>query len=270
MSGSEGLLSVQQVQEYQTAGFLFQPEVLPPHVLSRLRREAEAEFATEAPWRTAERGSGVVRAVHGSHLHNEYFARLVRLPPLLAVARQLLTDDVYVYQFKINAKRAFKGEIWEWHQDYVFWHHEDGMPYPHALTVAVFLDDVTEFNGPLMFLRNGHSEGMIDVKPKRDNMLSSLEADLKYSLGLDVIRSLADRCDLSAPTGSRGSVVWFDCNTPHGSAPNMSPFDRSLLLITYNSVSNVPSRVGIRPEWLVSKDSRPLEMIEEGELYSWL
>jgi Phytanoyl-CoA dioxygenase (PhyH) len=266
VNSSQSLLSGQQIQKYKTDGFLFQREVFPPHVLSALRREAEAEFAVDAPWRTVEKNSGAVRAVHGSHLHNNYFARLVRLPQLLAVARELLADNVYVYQFKINAKRAFKGEIWEWHQDYIFWHHEDGMPCPRALTAAVFLDDVTEFNGPLMFLRSGHRGGMIDVEPKSDDMISSLEANLKYSLSLDTIRSLADRCDLSAPTGPKGSVLWFDCNMPHGSAPNMSPFDRSLLLITYNSVNNIPSRVDTRPGWLVGRDSTPLEIGEEDEL----
>lgn len=266
MNSFQGLLSVQQAQEYQTDGFLLQREVFPPHVLSILRREAEAEFAVDAPWRTVEKNSGVVRAVHGSHMHNKYFARLVRLPQLLAVARQLLADDAYVYQFKINAKRAFKGEIWEWHQDYIFWHHEDGMPSPRALTAAVFLDDVTEFNGPLMFFRSGHSEGMIEAEPKSNDMISSLEANLKYSLSPDAIRSLADRCDLCAPTGPKGSVLWFDCNLPHGSAPNMSPSDRSLLLITYNSVNNVPNRVGTRPGWLVSTDSEPLEISEGTEL----
>lgn len=263
MTSSQGLLSVEQIQKYQADGFLLQQEVFTPHALSTLRREAEAEFAADAPWRTVEKNSGAVRAVHGSHLHNKYFARLVRLPQLLAAARQLLADNVYVYQFKINAKRAFKGEIWEWHQDYIFWHHEDGMPRPRALTAAVFLDDVTEFNGPLMLLRSGHSAGMIDVAPKSDDMISSLEASLKYSLSLDTIRSLAARCDLSAPTGPKGSVLWFDCNTPHGSAPNISPFDRSLMLITYNSVNNIPTRVDTRPEWLVARDSTPLEISEE-------
>jgi ectoine hydroxylase len=266
VNSSQGPLSVQQTAEYQTDGFLLQREVFAPDVLEILRREAEAEFAVDAPWRTVEKNSGVVRAVHGSHMHNKYFARLVRLPQLLAAARQLLTDDVYVYQFKINAKRAFKGEIWEWHQDFTFWHREDGMPCPRAVNVAVFLDDVTEFNGPLMFLRSGHTGGMIDVDPKSDSMISSLEANLKYSLGPNAIRWLADRCDLVAPTGPKGSVLWFDCNMPHGSSPNMSPFDRSLLLITYNSVNNIPSHVNSRPEWLVCRDSTPLVICEKGEL----
>jgi ectoine hydroxylase len=72
--------------------------------------------------------------LRGTHLTNEFFARIVRHPKILTKiltpAQRLLGSDVYVYQFKINMKRAFKEDMWRWHQDLNYWHHEDGMPAP--------------------------------------------------------------------------------------------------------------------------------------------
>ena len=67
--------------------------------------------------------------------------------------KQLLGGDVYMHQFKINAKAAFNGDVWQWHQDFGTWHRDDEMPEPRAMNIALFLEDVTEFNGALMFIR---------------------------------------------------------------------------------------------------------------------
>jgi ectoine hydroxylase len=44
-------------------------------------------------------------------------------------------------------KHAFGGESWAWHQDYVVWKAADNLPQPRVVNVAVFLDEVNEFNG---------------------------------------------------------------------------------------------------------------------------
>ena len=48
-----------------------------------------------------------------------------------------------MHQFKVNAKAAFDGDVWQWHQDYGTWKRDDEMPEPRAMNIAVFLDDVT-------------------------------------------------------------------------------------------------------------------------------
>lgn len=46
-----------------------------------------------------------------------------------------------------------------------------------------------------------------------------------------------------------GSVVFFDCNTMHGSAGNISPWARSNVFMVYNSVENVlgEPKYGLKP-----------------------
>ncbi len=253
------MLSPDQLDEYRTNGFLVQEAVFDAEEIRLLKAEAAQEFAEGGERVTVEANTEIPRGVHGSHLHVEAFGRLVRSPRLLPIAEQLLGDRVYVHQFKINAKHAFKGEVWEWHQDYTFWHHEDGMPAPRALTAAIFLDDVTEFNGPLTFVPGGHGTGEIDAEVEGEGWASTLTASLKYSIDIDTIRKLIDRNGMAAPKGPRGSVLWFDANIPHASVPNISPSDRGLVLVTYNSVRNrIDLARSTRPEWLAARDFTPL------------
>ena len=95
-----------------------------------------------------------MRSVYGSHETNALFRRLCHDSRLVEPAMQLLDGPVYLHQLKVNAKLGMVGDVWEWHQDFIFWLREDGMPRPLALTAAVFMDDVNEFNGPLLFIRD--------------------------------------------------------------------------------------------------------------------
>ena len=98
----------------------------------------------------------------GLHLRSDVYARLCRHPRFVEPARQILgTDRLYIQQAKINAKVAFSGEAWQWHYDFATHHAEDGVPEPLALNLHVFLDDVTEHNGPLVFIRGSHRGGPV-------------------------------------------------------------------------------------------------------------
>ena len=58
-----------------------------------------------------------------------------------------------MHQFKINGKMAFDGDVWQWHQDFGTWiERRPDARRPRAMNVAIFLDEVNEFNGPLMFI----------------------------------------------------------------------------------------------------------------------
>jgi ectoine hydroxylase len=266
-----GSLTAEQRRFYADSGYLLLESAFGPDDVAAIRAELPAVLAEDSPRRVLERDGRTVRSVYGSHDHNRLFARLVRHPALLRPARELLGGDVHVYQCKVNAKAAFRGDVWEWHQDFIFWHYEDGLPAPHVATFSVFLDDVTEFNGPLILVPGSHREGMIEVGAgavpdgyeDRPDWISNLTADLKYSLSPPVLAGLVERHGMVAPKGPAGSVLVFDGNLAHGSNANMSPFDRTILLVTYNRVDNRPGDVARpRPEFLASRDCTPLRALE--------
>ncbi len=260
--------SQEDLAAFRDRGLLFQPGALPHEVLSIVAGQVDALAAIDAPSRAMERDGRTIRALHGCHLDHPLFERLVRLPILLGPTKQILESDVYLYQFKINIKAAFRGDVWPWHQDYVFWRNEDGMPMSRAVSVIIFLDEVTEFNGPIYFMPGSHHEGCIDVSPAdRSNdrdWRHNVSADLKYRIDDKRLAAFAQSYGLMAPKGPPGSVLFFHCNIVHASPANISPFPRRLIIITYNAVDNVPcSDHPARPEFLVGRDVRPLKMLQD-------
>ena len=258
----------EQLRSYQEDGYLLLPTLFSPQEVAALRGELPALYAMDTPGRVLEKGSGLVRSVYGSHTVSDTFARLVRDPRLLEPARRVLDDEVYVHQFKINAKQAFGGEVWEWHQDYIFWRNEDGMPAARVINVVLFLDEVNEFNGPLLIIPGSHRDGVIEPRVRSKDgggggmgpsWQSDVAADLTYSFGRETVAALVNEHGIVAPKGPAGSVLLFHPDVVHGSAPNMSPFDRELVLVTYNSVHNVPvPGPSPRPDFLCARDTAPL------------
>jgi ectoine hydroxylase len=259
----------EQVRQYREDGYLFLPGCFSAAEVAEMNGELPAIFAEDTPARVLEKGTGQVRSVYGSHSSNELFGRLVRDPRILEPARAILESDVYVHQFKINAKLAFVGEVWEWHQDYIFWQKEDGMPTSRVINVTVFLDDVTEFNGPLLFIPGSHKAGVMDPGKRKGDAsdgpawAADVAADLSYTLTKEMIAEWVEARGIVAPKGPAGSVLLFDANVAHGSGPNMSPIDRKLMLVTYNSVLNIPEpRENPRPEFLCARDHSPVQPLE--------
>lgn len=272
------------LKDYEKDGYVCLRNYFSREELGLIKAQLPELFAEESPRRVLERSNGIVRSVYGSHTTNPVLSRLVRDPRLVEPARQMLGSEVYVHQFKINAKAAFGGDVWQWHQDYIFWRNEDGMRAPRVLSVAIFLDEVTEFNGPLFLVPGSHCEGVIEV-PARDKLsvdeaanqayrhgpswISNLTADLKYSIDLDKMAELIDRRGIVAPKGEAGLSLFFHGNIVHGSANNISPYSRMVVLITYNSVDNVPipRTEKVRPEFLAARDNTALVPLSSRTLF---
>ena len=261
-------MTKERCDAYEDEGITFLPNYFSHDEVDAMKAELPALFAEDTPRRVIEKEGGKVRSVYGSHTTNDVFRRLVHHPRLVEPAKQILGSEVYVYQFKINAKAAFGGDMWDWHQDYVFWRKEDGMQQARVLNVAIFLDDVTEFNGPMFFIPGSQKNGVIDV-PARDlnfgnggaayknspAWISNLTASIKYSVDRDMVARMVDERGIVAPKGERGSVIFFHGNLIHASANNISPHDRGVIFVTYNSLENIPPEVATpRPEFLSSRD----------------
>lgn len=261
-------LSNEQIERYRQDGYLFLPAALSDAAIAQLQTALPPLFAQDTQRRILEADGVTVRSHYGAHADHPQCAALVRDRQVLHPARQLVGDDVYVYQFKINSKLAFGGEHWAWHQDFIYWQREDGVPAPRMVTVAVFLDEVNEFNGPLVLVPGSHAAGVIDVDARKampdayvdsPDWVASLAADIKYSVPRDAVAALASRRGLVAPKGPRGSLLFFHPNLVHASAANISPFNRIVALATYNSVHNLPVHGNRRPDFLCSRDFSPLE-----------
>ena len=165
-----------QLKEFDEQGYLFFPNCFSEEEIALLRDDAEAilKLDRQEVWREK---SGAPRTAFAAHTFNETFRLLACHPRLVEPLRQLFGEDVYVHQFKLNAKAAFEGDVWQWHQDYGTWARDDGMPEPRAMNIAVFLDEVMAINGAAVADPEEPQKGRAGGRTRHaDHVLSAVDA----------------------------------------------------------------------------------------------
>ena len=170
----------------------------------------------------------------GAHVYAEAFHRLSRHPRILHPVHQLLGEEVYLHQSRINPKEGFGGgAAWDWHQDFPGWHFADGMPEPHCVMVAVFIDDCTVAKSPLLVVPDSQRHGLMDAELHQDAKGYAL-----YHMDRATLERLTEQNGIEALVGPAGSVCLCHSNLVHGSANNVSPWRRAIMYLIYNAVSN--------------------------------
>lgn len=249
-------LSAQQLAQFNEQGYLFFPGQFTPAEAALMHTAAKDVYAMsrEEVWRES---SGVARTAFAAHLYNETFRRLGRHPRLIEPVMQLVGGPVYMHQFKVNAKAAFDGEVWQWHQDFGTWHRDDQMPEPRAMNIAVFIDDVTAANGPLLFIPGSHEAGVLAAGHDLETTSYPL-----WTLDRETVVELAERGGCVAPTGPAGSMLVFSSLLVHASPPNISPLDRTIVYLSLCHVDN-HIRQFKRPEFIAHRDFAPIEALAD-------
>ena len=228
-----------QLEQFDKEGWLFFENVFETNEVELLKREAHRIFAMDREEVFREKDGATARTAFAAQNYNDLYHRLGRHPRLVKPVKQLLGGDVYMHQFKINAKAAFNGDVWQWHQDFGVWHRDDEMPEPRAMNIALFLEDVTEFNGALMFIPRSHKRGII----KAGHDLQTTSYPL-WTIDDKTITELVEEGGLVSPKGKAGSIIMFCSNLVHSSPSNMSPFDRTIVYLSLCHVDNPTVQAG--------------------------
>jgi len=262
--GYADALSAEQLASYERDGFLKMDDVFSEDEVQALLEESRRMAADPAivrlPEAITEPGSDAVRSVFRVHQLGEAMANLARDPRLIHVARQILGSEVYIHQSRANMKPGFKGKEFYWHSDFETWHVEDGMPNMRALSCSVLLTDNNACNGPLMLVPGSHRQFVsCEGRTPDEHYKKSLKRQ-EYGVPDPVsLRLLVEQGGIQPMTGKAGTVVFFDCNTMHGSNGNISPWPRANIFMVYNSVENklAPPKYGLtpRPEHIAARSS---------------
>ena len=250
-------LTSAQREEFDREGYLFFPSLFSPTEIKSLIDEVPVLYAQRRPENVREKGSESVRTNFAAHMYNEQFARLARHPRMVEPIVDLFGENVYMHQFKINGKMAFDGDVWQWHQDYGTWKNDDQMPDARAMNVAIFLDEVNEFNGPLMFIPGSHKLGVLDAG--HDTATTSYPL---WTINDDVIRQLVGRGGIVAPKGPAGSMILFHGCLVHASTSNLSPWNRVSVYLSLCAVSNHIRRFK-RPGYIAHRDFAPIQCLPD-------
>jgi len=132
-----------------------------------LQRDAEVLASPQRKHLDAnviEKAGQTLRAAWAPEIDSPACAAAHRLPRVLGPIKQIMGDDIYLYQSRLNYKRAHMGDVFQWHQDYQSW-LMDGVPgggHRDILSVLIMLDDTYDKScGPLEFLAGSHKLGAI-------------------------------------------------------------------------------------------------------------
>lgn len=230
------MLSRRQIEQYRETGWLVVEDMLEAPLLAEAKRVI-ADFVARADRVAAhddvydlEPGhrpeAPRVRRIKTPHKNHPLFWEIARLPKLVGVLEQLLgPSGVRLHGSKINLKEPHFGSPVEWHQDWAF--------YPHTnddlLAVGVMLDDCALENGPLMVMPGSHKGPVWDH-----------HADGYFCGAIDPTACPLD-FSLAVPlTGSAGSMSFHHVRLVHGSAQNVSPLPRQLLLYEFSAADAFP------------------------------
>ena len=261
-------LTPDEIRTFDEQGYLFFPSCFAPEEVAVLRSEADRilRSARREVWREK---TGAPRTAFAAHTYNEAFRLMAHHPRLVEPLQQLFGEGVYVHQFKINAKAAFEGDVWQWHQDYGTWARDDGMPEPRAMNISIFLDEVLPINGPLMLIPKSHKHGTLAAGHDKSTTSYPL-----WTLDQETVTRLCAEAappggiGIVAPTGKPGSVLMFHGNLVHASPPNITPYPRKIVYLTLCAVSNHITKF-TREEWIAHRDFAPIVPVEDDALVAY-
>jgi phytanoyl-CoA hydroxylase len=220
---------------YRKHGYIVVPAVLDTQTLSAAR-QIIAEFIEGARGVTGHTEiydlepthrpeAPRVRRIKTPHLHHDIFRRIMRTPSMIEILTQLLGPGVRLHGSKLNIKAPHYGSPVEWHQDWAF--------YPHTnddiLAVGVMLDDCALENGPLMVMPGTHKGPVWDH-----------HAEGYFCGAIDPTVCPLDFSRAVPLTGSAGSMSFHHVRLVHGSAQNVSPLPRQLLLYEFSAADAFP------------------------------
>lgn len=267
-----GPLPASQLEDYRRDGFLHLPGLFSADEVAEFSAEM-ARLSSDAALLAREGAitepdSGDLRTLFEVHKLSRVFDRLARDPRIAGIAGQILNDEVYISQSRLNYKPGFRAKEFYWHSDFETWHVEDGMPRMRALSFSVALTENYALNGPLMLIPGSHHSFLSCAgRTPADNYKTSLKRQDYGTPDDDSLRRLVEAEGIFMTTGKAGSMTIFDCNVMHGSNSNITPFARSNVFFAFNAVSNAVTEpfggTRRRPDFLCERRPQPLKPLRQ-------
>ena len=216
---TEAHLSDADVARFHEKGWVVPDWELPQDLIADMRRE----YAD-----LLDRNEGVapdiIMAPHQKNgsmgiAGSEKWLDFATHPGLMAIARQLIGDDIILWGTTLFGKPAHKGKETPWHQD--------GEYYPikplEVLTIWIPFEDVTPENGPMRFIPGSHkdktlySHSWVEGDDKTINLVCDAEHFDDSTAEPLIIRA--------------GQVSFHDVYMIHGSKGNHTDKARPALIV---------------------------------------
>ena len=253
-------LSREQLDAYWRDGYVVAPQMMSADIVRDLSNACdelvEASRAVAGSnsvfdlddAHTAERP--ILRRIKDPQKQHPAFKAVLSNPSVIEALTQILGPNVRLYTGtqKVNLKPVGEQSPVNWHQDWA--------TYPHTndslVSMSVFIDDVTDENGPLLGLPGTHKGPAYDHNSEDGVFVGAINAK---KAGLDV--STAE-----AFTGPAGTVSFHHVRVVHGSVVNRSAHTRRLLIYTFAAADAWPLSGTYTPRIVGPKESEFMTLEE--------
>jgi ectoine hydroxylase-related dioxygenase (phytanoyl-CoA dioxygenase family) len=175
------------------------------------------------PGHTAER-PGLRRVASPTELDGVFLDVLTR-SAMITMLQDLIGPDLRLHHSKLNSKLPGTATTVKWHQDFTYDPHSND----DVVTCLVFLDDVTEANGPLRIVPGSHKGPLYSLR--QNGRFTGAIAD-EFTADLDS-RAIPQM-------GKAGSACLMHSRVLHASSANASDQPRTLFIAEIAAADAMP------------------------------
>lgn len=140
-----------------------------------------------------------------------------------SVKKILKTKEFICWNAKSNLKNRWNGSVEYFHQDYIYW-KSLGFKSSNLINCMIFIDDHSHLNGGLWIFPGSHKKLFKHTKFMNINSLQ------KYFIHPGQLDKISKKYKPIALKEKSGSCIFFHSLLIHGSAHNISPENRRILL----------------------------------------
>jgi ectoine hydroxylase-related dioxygenase (phytanoyl-CoA dioxygenase family) len=167
-----------------------------------------------------------------TELNDDIIGMIPRMARMVEGSEALLGECCYHWHSKFSVKTSTCDARVDWHQDYASW-YDDGVLFPHMLTVGIAIEPTTRANGCVQFVPGSHHMGRIGTISLRADSAHEEDQMIRFEIAKQKLSIRHIEMDV-------GDAVFFHCNTLHGSGLNTTDSERVMIFCSYNAASNAP------------------------------
>ncbi|WP_017444938.1 phytanoyl-CoA dioxygenase family protein [Gayadomonas joobiniege] len=246
-------LNEEQKKDFYRDGYVIARGYFTAEEMNKLQEKAfNDETLYDRAWHKKDGSGAVSKVCLWQKTGDDLYSMFSRSRRLIDSCEDLMGEEAYHTSTKMMMKEPFVGGAWEWHQDFGYWHRDNLMLYPKAISCMVAINRATVKNGCLQVLKGSHHLGRLDHSKTGDQK----GADMKF------VNEAMKYHELINVELEPGDVLFFHCNLLHKSNQNKSDEPRWSMISAYNAMSNQPFEENESVYY-------PLDRVDDDAIINW-
>jgi len=213
------------IKFYKKNGYLILANVLSKKEINILSKKLDQLESTQKNDRQGLAEPGVKKSlIHSLHKEKIIYNYCESKDWFQQYSKALLdSKEFLVWNAKSNLKKRWHGSAEYYHQDFQYW-KEYGFKSDKMMSCMIFPDNHLHYNGGMWIFPQSHKKL---YKHEKFLNINSLQKNL---IPMNILEKLNKKNKVLQLNIKAGSCLFFHCKLVHGSAHNISPIDRRIIL----------------------------------------